>query len=92
MLSHIAEWVGVVLAAGLVAGLVVLAAGSAGVWWLYRRVRRRVEAFTGTAAGYALQTAAAAAGRGKLPPQVVPELRRRLGRPLRGVVSRWPGG
>ena len=42
-------------------------------------VRRRVEAFTGTAAGYALQTAAAAVGRGKLPPQVVHELRRRLG-------------
>jgi hypothetical protein len=82
MLWHIAEWAGAVLAAGVVAGLVVLAAGSAGVWWLYRKLRRRVEALTGTAAGYALQTAAAAAGRGKLPPQVVHELRRRLnGRP-----------
>ena len=79
MLSHIAEWAGAVLAAGVVAGLVVLAAGSVGVWWLYRRLRRRVEAFAGTAAGYALQTAAAAVGRGKLPPQVVSELRRRLG-------------
>jgi len=79
MLSHIAEWAGAVLAAGVVAGLVVLAAGSVGVWWLYRRLRRRVEAFAGTAAGYALQTAAAAAGRGKLPPQVGHELRRRLG-------------
>ena len=40
MLWHIAEWVGSVLAAGVVAGLVVLAAGAAGVWWLYRRLRR----------------------------------------------------
>ena len=79
MLSHIAEWAGMVLAVGVVAGLVVLAAGSVGVWWLYRRVRRRVRAFTGTAAGHALQPAAAAAGRGKWPPQVVYELRRRLG-------------
>ena len=79
MLSSAVEWAAAVLAAGLVAGLVVLAAGSVGVWWLYRRLRRRVEAFAGTAAGYALQTAAAAAGRGKLPPQVGHELRRRLG-------------
>ena len=79
MVSSVVEWAAAVLAAGVVAGLVVLAAGSVGVWWLYRRVRRRVRAFTGTAAGYALQTAAAAVGRGKLPPQVVYELRRRLG-------------
>ena len=79
MLTQIAEWAGAVLAAGLVAGLVVVAAVSAGVWLLYRRLRRRVAAVTGSAAGYALQTAAAAAGRGKLPPQVVHELRRRLG-------------
>jgi hypothetical protein len=37
MLWHIAEWAGTVLAAGVVAGLVVLAAGAAGVWWLYRK-------------------------------------------------------
>jgi|GraSoiStandDraft_44_1057316.scaffolds.fasta_scaffold1832258_1 hypothetical protein len=79
MVSSAVEWAAAVLGVGVVAGLVVLAAGSVGVWWLYRRVRRRVEAFTGTAAGYALQTAAAAVGRGKLPPQVVHELRRRLG-------------
>ena len=79
MLSSVLEWAAAVLAAGVMAGLVVLAAGSVGVWWLYRRLRRRVEAFAGTAAGYALQTAAAAAGRGKLPPQVGHELRRRLG-------------
>ena len=79
MLSSAVEWAAAVLAAGLVAAMVVLAAGPVWVWWLYRRLRRRVEAFAGTAAGYALQTAAAAAGRGKLPPQVVSELRRRLG-------------
>ena len=79
MLSSAVEWAAAVLAAGVVAGLVVLAAGSVGMWWLYRRLRRRVAAVTGTAAGYALQTAAAAAGRGKLPPQVGYELRRRLG-------------
>jgi len=77
----VVEWAAAVLGAGVVAGLVVLAAGSVGVWWLYRRLRRRVQAFTGTAAGYALQTAAASAGRGKLPPQVVYHLRRRLGGP-----------
>ena len=64
MVSSAVEWAAAVLGAGVVAGLVVLAAGSVGVWWLYRRVRRRVQAFTGTAAGHALQTAAAAAGRG----------------------------
>ena len=69
MLSSVVEWAAAVLAAGVVAGMVVLAAGSVGVWWLYRRLRRRVETFAGTAAGYALQTAAAAAGRGKMPPQ-----------------------
>ena len=79
MLSSVVEWAAAVLAVGVVAGMMLLAAGAAALWWLYRRVRRRVEAFTGTAAGYALQTAAAAAGRGKLPPQVVYELRRRLG-------------
>ena len=41
MLWQIAEWAGTVLAAGVVAGLVVLAAGAAGVWWLYRRLRCR---------------------------------------------------
>ena len=91
MVSSAVEWAAAVLGAGVVAGLVVVAAGSVGVWWLYRRLRRRVEAFAGTAAGYALQ-AAAAVGRGKLPPQVVYELRRRLGGRPGGVVSRWPGG
>ena len=79
MLSSAVEWAAAVLAAGLVAGMVVLAAGSVGLWWLYRRLRRRVEAFAGTAAGHALQTAAAAGGRVRLPPRVVYELRRRLG-------------
>jgi hypothetical protein len=80
MLWHIAEWAGAVLAAGVVAGLVVLAAGAAGVWWLCRRLRWRVEAFTSTAAAYALQTAgvAAAVRRGRLPPQVVHDLRKRI--------------
>jgi hypothetical protein len=79
MLWHIAEWAGAVL----VAGLVVLAAGAAGTWWLYRRLRRRVEAVTSTAARYALQTAgvAAAARRGRLPPHVVHDLRRRINGP-----------
>jgi hypothetical protein len=83
MLWQIAEWAGAVLAAGVVAGLVVLAAGAAGVWWLYRRLRCRVEAFASTAARYALQTAgvAVAARRGRLPPQVVHDLRRRINGP-----------
>jgi hypothetical protein len=83
MLWHIAEWAGAVLAAGVVAGLVVLAAGAAGVWWLYRRLRRRMEAFTSAAARYALQTVgvAAAARRGRLPPHVVHDLRQRLNGP-----------
>jgi len=83
MLSQIAEWAAAVLAAGVVAGLVVVAAGSVGVWLLYRKLRRRVEAFTSTAARYALQTAsvAAAARRGRLPPQVVHDLRRRINGP-----------
>jgi hypothetical protein len=83
MLWHIAEWAGSVLAAGVVAGLVVLAAGAAGVWWLYRGLRRRVEAFASTAARHAFQTAggAAAAGRWRLPPRVVHELRKRINGP-----------
>jgi hypothetical protein len=83
MLVHIAEWAGVVLAAGVVAGLVVLAAGAAGVWWLYRRLRRRMETLTSAAARYALQTVGVAAGarRGRLPPQVVHDLRRRINGP-----------
>lgn len=83
MLWHIAEWAGAALAAGVVAGLVVLAAGAAGVLWLYSRLRRRVEALTSMAARYALQTAtaAAAARRGRLPPQVIHELRRRINGP-----------
>jgi hypothetical protein len=83
MLWHIAEWAGSVLAAGVVAGLVVLAAGAAGAWWLYRGLRRRVEAFTSTAARYAFQstTGTAAAGRWRLPPQVVHELRKRINGP-----------
>ena len=83
MLSQIAEWAVAVLAAGVVAGLVVVAAGSVGVWLLYRRLRRGVEALTSTAARYALQTAAvaAAARRGRLPPRVVHDLRRRINGP-----------
>ena len=81
MLWHIAEWAGAVLAGGLVAGLVVTAAGAVGAWLLYRRARRRVEALTITAARYALQTApiVTAVRRRRLPPQVVYHLRRRLG-------------
>jgi uncharacterized membrane protein len=83
MLWHIAEWAGAVLAAGVVAGLVVLVAGAAGVWWLYRRLRCRVEVFTTFAARYALQIVGvvAAARRGRLPPQLVHDLRRRINGP-----------
>jgi hypothetical protein len=45
MLSSIAEWAGIVLAAGVVAGIVLVAAIAAGVWWLRRSVRRRLGAF-----------------------------------------------
>jgi len=80
MLWHIAEWAGAVLAAGVVAGLVVVAAVSAGVWLPYRRLRRHVEAFASMAARHALQTAelAAAVRQGRLPPRVVHDLRRRI--------------
>ena len=81
MLWHIAQWAGTVLAAGVVAGLVVAAAGAVAAWLVYRRARRRMEALTGAAARYALQTAPVmtAIRRRRLPPQVVYHLRRRLG-------------
>ena len=83
MVSHVAEWIGAVLAAGVITGLVVLAAAAAGVWWLYRTLRRRVEAVTTSTARLALQGAviAAAAGRVRLPPRVVHDLRQRIGGP-----------
>jgi len=78
---HIGEWAGTVLAAGVVAGLVVVTLGVVAGWLVYRRARRRVGALTSTAARYALQTAPvmAAVRQRRLPPQVVYYLRRRLG-------------
>jgi hypothetical protein len=83
MLAHMAEWAGAVAAAGVVAGLVVLAAGAAGVWLLYRRVRRRLEGATAMAVRYARHSAvgAVAGGRVRLPPRVVHDLRRRINGP-----------
>ena len=83
MLSHIAEWAVAVLAGGVVAGLVVVAAGAAGGWLLYRRVRRRLEGATVMAVRYARQNAASAVsgGRVRLPPRVVHDLRRRINGP-----------
>jgi len=83
MLVHLAEWAGAVAATGVVAGLVVLAAGAAGAWLLYRRVRRRLEGATVMVARYALHGAAGAVARGqvRLPPRVVHNLRRRINRP-----------
>jgi hypothetical protein len=83
MLTQIAEWAGAVLAAGVVAGLVVVAAVSTGLWLLCRRLRRHLEAFTSMAARHALQTAevAAAVRQGRLPPRVVHNLRRRINGP-----------
>jgi hypothetical protein len=83
MLSQIAEWAAAVLAAGMVAGLVVVVAGAAGVWWLYRRARRRLEGVTAIVARYALQGAAgaAAAGRGRLPLRVMPGVGQRAAGP-----------
>jgi hypothetical protein len=79
MLSHIAEWAVAVLAGGVVAGLVVVAAGVAGGWLLYRRIRRA----TAAAIGYARQNAvgAVAGGRVRLPPRMVHDLRRRINGP-----------
>ena len=45
MLSSVAEWTATVLAIGVVAGLVLLAAGVAGLLWLRRALRRRVRAY-----------------------------------------------
>jgi hypothetical protein len=72
-----------VTAAGVVAGLVVLAAVAAGAWLLYRRVRRRLEGATAMAVRYAHQHAArAVAGpRLRLPPRMVHDLRRRINGP-----------
>jgi hypothetical protein len=42
MLSHVTEWVGTVLAAGVIAGLVAVAAGSAGVWSVMPGHRQRI--------------------------------------------------
>jgi hypothetical protein len=83
MLAHIAEWAGAVAAAGVVAGLVVLAAGAAGAWLLYRWVRRRLEGATAMAVRYARQGAggAVAGGRVRLPPRVVHDLRRLINGP-----------
>ena len=83
MVSHVAEWIGAVLAAGVITGVVVVAAGAAGAWWLYRRLRRRMEAVTTSAARLALQGAviAAGAGRVRLSPRMVHELRQRIGGP-----------
>jgi hypothetical protein len=83
MLAHMAEWAGAVAAAGVVAGLVVLAAGAAGAWLLYRRVRRRLEGATAMAVRYARHSAvgAVAGGRVRLPPRVVHDLRRRINGP-----------
>jgi hypothetical protein len=84
MLAHIVEWAAAVAAAGVVAGLVVLAAGAAGAWLLYRRIRRRLEGATMMVAKYALHGAAGAVSgrRVRLPPRVVHDLRRRInGRP-----------
>jgi membrane protein implicated in regulation of membrane protease activity len=83
MVWHVAEWAGTVLAAGLVAGVVLAAAAAVGAWLLYRGLRRRVEPLTRAVAGYAGQAAAVTAGvrQGRLPPEVVYHLRRRLGGP-----------
>ena len=80
MLAHFAEWAGAVAAAGVVAGLVVAAAGGVAAWLVYRRARRRVEALTSTAARYALQ-AVAGAGRGRPAPPGPPSLRQSTGPP-----------
>ena len=83
MLPHIAEWAAAVLAGGLIAGLVVVAAGAAGGWLLYRWVRRRVAGATALAVRYARHNAipSVAGGRVRLPPRVVYELRRRINGP-----------
>jgi len=47
MLSSLAEWAVAVVAAGLVAGLVLVAAAVAGFWWLRRKIRRKVDSFIG---------------------------------------------
>jgi hypothetical protein len=83
MLVHIAEWAGAVMVAGAVAGLVVVAAAAAGVWLLYRQVRRRLAHATAMAVRYARHNAvgAVAGGRVRLPPRVVHDLRRRINGP-----------
>ena len=83
MLSHIAEWAVAVLAGGVIAGLVVVAAGAVGGWLLYRRVRRRLAGTAALAVRYARHNAvgAVAGGRVRLPPRVVHDLRRRINGP-----------
>ena len=78
MLSSVAEWVAVVLAAGVVAAIVVLLASAAGVWWLRRRVRRLLKAVGWQLAGHARSVAAgvAVAGLERLAARATPDLPR----------------
>ncbi len=64
MLPTIAVRAGELLAAALIAGAVCVAVAAAGLWWLKRRIRRRLErvglAIAGRAAGAAAGAASAA--------------------------------
>jgi hypothetical protein len=64
MLSAVAVRAGELLAAAAIAGFVLLAGAVAGVWWLRRRVRRRVEAFGRVMVGRTRQAAAGRASAG----------------------------
>jgi len=64
MLSAIAVRAGELLAAAVIAGLVVGAVAAAGVWWLRRRVRRRLQVLSQIMAGRARRAAAGRARAG----------------------------
>src|SRR5258707_1207411 len=64
MLSAIAVRAGELLPAAVIAGLVVGAVAAAGVWWLRRRVRRRLQVLSQIMAGRARRAAAGRARAG----------------------------
>ncbi len=64
MLSWVAARAGELLAAAVIAGTLLLAGTAASLWWVYRRVRRRVEAARLAMAGQARALAARPASAG----------------------------
>jgi hypothetical protein len=72
MLSSLAQWAAAVLAIGAVAGLVLAAAAAAGLLWVRRRIRRRLESFMANLARRVIVARAGAVGLGPAPERPLP--------------------